>query len=242
VRKTGPASGTNPFRFSTKYQDDETDLLYYGHRYYCASTGRWLSRDRIGEAGGVNIYSFTRNNAIAMFDFLGLALGQFRWVEPYEVPKEGPPRGITQWSRFSPQTKILEGGCCYTVQLSGGYAQAQITYSPGTLFGHDVLTHERAHVRLHLKPAYDDYKSAAEALGRQCRSARGARCIKNVIEDELVREYKARSLFEGMTWDWGEYGESQNDEALRLAIEKARVDYSNAQAATRQAIDSCEAL
>ena len=28
----------NPFRFSTKYQDDETDLLYYGYRYYNAST------------------------------------------------------------------------------------------------------------------------------------------------------------------------------------------------------------
>ena len=39
----------NPFRFSTKYQDDETDLLYYGYRYYNASTGRWLSRDPIGE-------------------------------------------------------------------------------------------------------------------------------------------------------------------------------------------------
>ena len=32
----------NPFRFSTKYQDDETDLLYYGYRYYDASKGRWL--------------------------------------------------------------------------------------------------------------------------------------------------------------------------------------------------------
>jgi RHS repeat-associated protein len=37
----------NPFRFSTKYQDDETDLLYYGYRYYNAGTGRWLSRDPI---------------------------------------------------------------------------------------------------------------------------------------------------------------------------------------------------
>jgi RHS repeat-associated protein len=35
----------NPFRFSTKYDDDETDLLYYGYRYYNPSTGRWLSRD-----------------------------------------------------------------------------------------------------------------------------------------------------------------------------------------------------
>jgi hypothetical protein len=35
----------NPFRFSTKYQDDETDLLYYGYRYYNATMGGWLSRD-----------------------------------------------------------------------------------------------------------------------------------------------------------------------------------------------------
>lgn len=51
---TGPAAKTNPFRFSTKYQDDETDLLYYGYRYYDASTGRWLSRDPIEEQGGLN--------------------------------------------------------------------------------------------------------------------------------------------------------------------------------------------
>ena len=30
----------NPFRFSTKYQDDETDLLYYGLRRYRAVKGR----------------------------------------------------------------------------------------------------------------------------------------------------------------------------------------------------------
>jgi RHS repeat-associated protein len=41
----------NPFRFSTKYQDEETDLLYYGYRYYNASTGRWITRDPLTEAG-----------------------------------------------------------------------------------------------------------------------------------------------------------------------------------------------
>src|SRR5688572_29073516 len=34
-----------PFRFSTKYQDSETGLYYFGYRYYNAETGRWLSRD-----------------------------------------------------------------------------------------------------------------------------------------------------------------------------------------------------
>ena len=33
LRATGPMAKANPFRFSTKYQDDETDLLYYGYRY-----------------------------------------------------------------------------------------------------------------------------------------------------------------------------------------------------------------
>ena len=44
----------NPFRFSTKYQDDETGLVYYGHRYYDPSTGRWRSRDPLGVKGSVN--------------------------------------------------------------------------------------------------------------------------------------------------------------------------------------------
>jgi RHS repeat-associated protein len=51
IRATGPMAKVNPFRFSTKYQDDETDLLYYGYRYYNAGTGRWPSRDPIGEPG-----------------------------------------------------------------------------------------------------------------------------------------------------------------------------------------------
>ena len=36
-------------RFSTKYYDAETDLYYYGYRYYSPSLGRWISRDPIKE-------------------------------------------------------------------------------------------------------------------------------------------------------------------------------------------------
>nr|WP_321349289.1 RHS repeat-associated core domain-containing protein [uncultured Methanoregula sp.] len=51
----------NPFRFSTKFIDDETGLVYYGYRYYCPGEGKWLSRDPIEEQGGVNIYGFVYN-------------------------------------------------------------------------------------------------------------------------------------------------------------------------------------
>ena len=33
IRATGPVANLNPFRFSPNYQDDETDLVYYGYRY-----------------------------------------------------------------------------------------------------------------------------------------------------------------------------------------------------------------
>ena len=48
IRATGPMAKANPFRFSTKYQDDETALLYYGDSYCDAGTKNWLSRDPIG--------------------------------------------------------------------------------------------------------------------------------------------------------------------------------------------------
>jgi RHS repeat-associated protein len=62
----------NPFRFSTKYQDDETDLLYYGYRFYNASTGRWISRDPIAEQGIVHPYLFVNNKPTSAIDKTGL--------------------------------------------------------------------------------------------------------------------------------------------------------------------------
>jgi RHS repeat-associated protein len=72
LRATGPMAKLNPFRFSTKYQDDETDLVYYGYRYYNASTGRWLSRDPIEELGGMNLYGFLHSDPQNKVDLYGL--------------------------------------------------------------------------------------------------------------------------------------------------------------------------
>ena len=58
---TGPYADANPFRFSTKYHDAETGLVYYGYRYYSPRLGRWLNRDPDGEHGGRNLYAFTIN-------------------------------------------------------------------------------------------------------------------------------------------------------------------------------------
>ena len=39
--------------------------------YYNSSTGRWISRDPIGEKGGRNFYGFVGNDAVGAFDILG---------------------------------------------------------------------------------------------------------------------------------------------------------------------------
>jgi RHS repeat-associated protein len=45
----------------------------YGYRYYDPLTGRWPSRDPIGEEGGVNLYGFAGNSPNGRFDYLGLS-------------------------------------------------------------------------------------------------------------------------------------------------------------------------
>ena len=86
IRATGSMAKASPFRFSTKYQDDETDLLYYGYRYYNASTGRWLSRDpyfdlAFRDTVGHELpdgdpdrkeYTLVANNPVTRFDVNGL--------------------------------------------------------------------------------------------------------------------------------------------------------------------------
>ncbi|UDQ98345.1 RHS repeat-associated core domain-containing protein [Lentisphaerota bacterium WC36G] len=62
----------NPFKFSSEYAEKETGLVYYNYRYYNPSTGKWLSRDPIQEAGGVNVYGFIKNSTINYYDLLGL--------------------------------------------------------------------------------------------------------------------------------------------------------------------------
>jgi RHS repeat-associated protein len=72
IRATGPMAKLNPAREGTKFYDDETDMAYYGYRYYNPSTGRWLSRDPAEENGGLNLYGFVNNDAVDYCDMLGL--------------------------------------------------------------------------------------------------------------------------------------------------------------------------
>ena len=73
IVQVGTYATVNLFRFSSEYYDAETQVVYYNYRYYYPRIGRWLSIDPIMEEGGLNLFSFIRNNPINKSDFLGLS-------------------------------------------------------------------------------------------------------------------------------------------------------------------------
>jgi RHS repeat-associated protein len=78
-----------------QYFDAETGLHYNYHRYYDPGTGRYLTPDPIGQAGGINLYSYVLNNPVNSVDTKGLVGEEvLPWVP--ELPGLGPaiPVGI----------------------------------------------------------------------------------------------------------------------------------------------------
>ncbi len=71
TQSAGSYAAANPFRFSTKWFDAETGFGYWGERYYWPELGRWLNRDPIEEAGGVNLYGYVGNAPVGRLDALG---------------------------------------------------------------------------------------------------------------------------------------------------------------------------
>ncbi len=90
--QTGAMADDFPFRFSSKYLDEETGLYYYGYRFYDSGLGRWLIRDVIDENGGLNLYGFVYNRSIDAIDPDGrcaaLLLNPGTWAVVAEAIKD----------------------------------------------------------------------------------------------------------------------------------------------------------
>jgi RHS repeat-associated protein len=69
---TPSTSFRNSYTYTGREWDKETGLDYYRARYYDPIEGRFVSKDPIGLAGGVNVYAYTSNNPINFIDPLGL--------------------------------------------------------------------------------------------------------------------------------------------------------------------------
>lgn len=111
LRSTGEYASQNPFKFSTKYRDEETGLLYYGYRYANPQTGKWLSRDPLGEEGDLNLYRFNDNVPIYYIDPLGAQVRSDRgWYPGERDPRTGRRYGDSgTYDKNSPNWAFATG-------------------------------------------------------------------------------------------------------------------------------------
>jgi len=113
----------NPYMCSGVRRDSETELYYYGYRYYNPQLGRWMSRDPIGESGGGNLYAFTLNSPANSWDVLGLAAeGPCKCgVEKFVVTYIGSE------SYTSPgKENLLAGGHLFTISYDVKYKEGGV--------------------------------------------------------------------------------------------------------------------
>lgn len=83
----------NPIRFQGQYHDHETGLHYNRYRYYDPAVGRFISKDPIGYAGGLNLYQYARNPIL--------------WVDPLGwVPTPLTAGGYIVYGLFRGSQKI----------------------------------------------------------------------------------------------------------------------------------------
>ena len=66
-------TGTQPIMtYAGLYKHDASDLYLATFRAYSPATARWINRDPIREAGGLNIYAYVGGDPVSKLDPLGL--------------------------------------------------------------------------------------------------------------------------------------------------------------------------
>ena len=145
--------------------------------FYNPSTGRWLSRDPIGERGGKNLYMFADNRSTIEFDLDGRMSLRETPVQQDSSPTVGDYvgyNGLTWFAAFEPKAKVyksVEGPCCWKVFLPG---YADLVYwwvknAPGEEPGTTALGHEMKHVEIH-RDTYKSFNASASRYVDKCFS------------------------------------------------------------------------
>ena len=124
----------NPRRFSGQHYDSETGLHYNYARYYEPASGRYITSDPVGLAGGLNRFTYVLNDPVNVTDPIGLT--------PSTCPKsEEDIKRKPGWCRDTAVTGVLhfppfgDDESCYR---SDGSPSTHCCYKNGELSGEHV--------------------------------------------------------------------------------------------------------
>ena len=113
-------SVANPYLYTGRDEDSETELRYYRARYFDPAIGRFLSEDPIGFSGGVNFYEYVFNNPIKSTDPSGLdgGDGPSRVTYPANQPDMIDELNRRPMSNLDTLCGSNVGGACTTFQAA----------------------------------------------------------------------------------------------------------------------------
>jgi RHS repeat-associated protein len=226
VVSTGPLAKSNPFRFSTKWFDNDTGLGYWGYRWYGPGMGRWINKDPLREKGGIAIYQFVRNAPTVRWDMLGCIIDDSllfikgpmdreTFNETYKKikPNEDPSNSIgASWTYF-----LADWTCnkcdppeerCYKLDLlEDTYLRGAvfwIRFARSTRTGRLVGTHEMTHVKFARRSALAADAVLHALTGGNCSSLNC--CLKKSAVVRLTFKYYSKLAdYDGAHLDYEDY-------------------------------------
>ena len=184
-----PAGGSlaqdNPIRFASKYYDSETGLYQYNHRMYSPKLGRFITRDPIGEYGGLNLYTYCRNGPVDDWDYLGL--------EPFTV-------AAAIW--FVVDTAWQYALADFFSGLFGGGSEPDTTYVTNTATWRAKERYTETFGRLgdpiplRHGPKFEGYRNGFDRQGRKSDHKRTpdiSQALREILEQNLktLERYKS---------------------------------------------------
>jgi RHS repeat-associated protein len=205
----------NPFRFSTKYQDEETDLVYHGHRYYTSTTGRWLTGDPIGELGSLNLLGFCDGDPVNAIDPVGLNPESWTWTDNGGTadPTGETDEGVLYHQLLGVAT-VYEFGKCWRIDTAGTGA-VNWRYS-----SEKVRKHEQKHAA-DRKAQWEAYKKAAVAFEEKIYTKAAADCLQGVIEVTMLKFHQLAGDLAAAEWDCRDYPKKNPNRQKRCAEAEA---------------------
>ncbi len=80
LKEYNPLDLYQPIRMQGQHLDEDSGLFYNRYRYYDPKLGRYISRDPIGLAGGINSFNYAESSPTRNFDPLGLMNCEQGWL------------------------------------------------------------------------------------------------------------------------------------------------------------------
>jgi RHS repeat-associated protein len=210
-----PVVSWNEWQFSTKRKDGVAEVVLYEYRGYDVRTGRWLSRDPIGETSDGGRYGFVRNASLNQLDILGLSsnpyhleyktliLEHFSFSHGYSTKFESEDRGggAATWERFEVKSWIIfptlrhrasdPAPCCWSLEVQ--------------VFGHVMwyaseghTVHEYGHIGVY-RQVYTEMAQFILGYAHSCHSGAEVLCLQKSL-NRLVEAYNVYSYIANVRW------------------------------------------